>query len=70
MAQKTDATAKAPRPVPRPHRMTVADLRAQIADMPDWAEVAVLSGGSEYEPPEETDPYLSYAQGLLLIEPA
>lgn len=59
-----------PQPASHAHRMTVGDLRDRLADLPDWAEVVVVSGGDEVEPPEESDPLLTYSQGLLLIETA
>lgn len=55
----------------RATRMTVADLRARLADLPDWAAVEVLvdDGGPEGLK-DEYDPLLTYADGVLTIDSA
>lgn len=54
---------------PRPYRMIVADLKALLADVPDWAAVEVLHY-DEDGVPEERDPYIDYAAGILTIDVA
>jgi hypothetical protein len=53
----------------RTHLTTVADLRAAIADLPDWALVEVISYDEEGMA-EEHDPYLDYSRGVLTIDAA
>lgn len=56
-------------PVPRPYAMTVGELREYLADLPDWAPVHVQTYDAQ-DCPDEHDPYLSYRDGVLTIEPA
>lgn len=56
-------------PTPRPHRMTVADLKAALADLPDWAAVEVITYDTE-GCPTEGDPYIDYGRGVLTIDAA
>lgn len=52
----------------RNHSMTVAELRARLNELPDWAAVEVLQDdGHEDSCPEERDPLLTYAAGVLTI---
>lgn len=53
----------------RTHTMTVADLKDQLADLPDWAAVQVLTY-DETGCCEEHDPYLNYTAGVLTIDGA
>jgi len=54
---------------PRPHRMTVGDLKALLAGVPDWAAVEVVTyDGTDC--PEEHDPCVEYSTGVLSIEAA
>jgi hypothetical protein len=53
----------------RNHSMTVAELRARLDELPDWAAVEVLQNdGSEEGFVEERDPLLTYAAGVLTID--
>jgi hypothetical protein len=47
--------------------MTVADLRAYLEDLPDWATVDVIGDSPDGEFAMEYDPHLSYAAGTLTI---
>jgi hypothetical protein len=49
--------------------MTVGDLKALLADVPDWAAVEVVTY-DELDLPEEHDPYVEYSTGVLSIEAA
>jgi len=53
----------------RTHVMTVADLRDQIADLPDWALVEVISY-DEDGAAESRDPHIDYGHGVLTIDAA
>ncbi len=56
-------------PKPHPHRMTVGDLKAMLAEVPDWAAVEVITY-DEADLPEERDPYVDYSRGVLTIDAA
>lgn len=54
-------------PATRTRTMTVADLRALLADVPDWAAVHVVTY-DELDLPEEHDPCVEYRAGVLTID--
>jgi len=54
---------------PRQHRMTAGDLKALLANVPDWAVVEIVTY-DELELPEEHDPCVEYSAGVLSIEAA
>ncbi|MFD8269212.1 hypothetical protein [Streptomyces althioticus] len=56
-------------PEPRPHRMTVGDLKARLAEVPDWAAVEVITYDNE-DLPREQDPHIDYSRGVLTIDAA
>ncbi|MGA5599004.1 hypothetical protein ACWDCX_23525 [Streptomyces fungicidicus] len=49
--------------------MTVGDLKAMLAEVPDWAAVEVITY-DEADLPEERDPYVDYSRGVLTIDAA
>jgi hypothetical protein len=53
----------------RTHLTTVADLKARIADLPDWALVEVISYDDDGAA-ETHDPHIDYARGVLTIDAA
>ncbi|MFJ4051757.1 hypothetical protein ACIP29_37500 [Streptomyces coelicoflavus] len=52
-----------------PYRMTVADLRAALADLPDWAPVQVATYDDD-GCVTDADPYIAYDHGVLTIDTA
>jgi hypothetical protein len=53
----------------RTHLMTVADLKARIADLPDWALVEVVAYDADGAA-ESCDPHIDYGRGVLTIDAA
>jgi hypothetical protein len=54
-----------------PFAMSVADLKAALADLPDWAAVQVVIGYDDADYPQERgELYVDYSGGVLTIDVA
>lgn len=54
-------------PIPGLHHMTVADLKALLADVPDWAAVEVVTGDEDYISTDD-NLEITYERGVLTID--